>query len=197
MSSNTPMNQGQMKVVGGWALLVLIGILSMTWFQPKMLGNERERYSNLVLRLERAEDGAAEIRMLAHELSTIKGDATSIKHVPNDSQFAVLIQDLGARLEALGIEQREITNGGSVDLGAAMSIPMRVRMTSGFPGVYQTVRWIESLPRLIRVQRVQIKSQDLDDPWDTDLEVEITLDAVFDPDAKPGAVAGVDPEAKR
>lgn len=197
MSANTSMNHGQIKVVGGWALLVLIGILSLTWFQPKMLGNERVRYNDLVLRLERAEDGAAEIRTLAHELSVIKESATSIKHVPNDSQFAVLIQNLGNRLEGLGIEQREITNGGSVDLGSAMSIPMRVRMTSRFPGVYQTIEWIESLPRLIRVQRVQIKSKDFDNPWDSELEVEITLDAVFDPDGKAGALAGVDPEASR
>jgi len=197
MSHETQHNPAQIKVVAGWALLLLIGIVSLTWLQPKMLGGENDRLEALRLRQDRAEDGAAEIRTLSNELTTIKQSAESIKHVPADSQFAVLIQDLGNRLEALGIQDREITNGGSVDLGPAMSIPMRIRMTSGFPGVYETIGWIESLPRLIRVQRVQIKSKDLDNPWETELEVEITLDAIFDPSLQPGALAAANQEASR
>ena len=197
MNETAAMKRAQLKVVAGWGLLVLIGLISMGWMQPKLLGGEQERLAGLNLRLDRAEDGAAEIRVLVNELGAVKQTASAIKHVPQDSQFAVLIQNLGNKLEALGIEEREITNGGSVDLGTAMSIPMRIRMTSGFPGVYRTIEWIESLPRLIRVQRVLIKSTDLENPWDSQVEVEITLDAVFDPDAKPGALAGVDPEAAR
>ena len=190
-------NPAQLKVVGGWVLLVLIGIISMTWVQPRMLGQSRQELHALQRRLNRAEDGAAEIRILAGQLAAVKNTAASIKRVPTDSQFAVLNQNLGNRLEALGIVNREITNGGSVDLGPAKSIPMRIRMTSEFTGVYETIQWIESLPRLIRVQRVQINSTDLENPWETQVEVEITLDAVFDPAASPAALTAVDPEASR
>jgi len=189
---NSPM---QLKVVVGWALLVLIGVASLSWLQPRLLGQAQREHAQLQQRLARAEDGAAEIRALVDQLSMLKDSTKSIKHVPTDSQFAGLIQDLGTQLEALGIVDREITNGGSVDLGPAKSIPMRIRMTSGFTGVYKTIEWIEALPRLIRVQRVLIEATDLKDPWDSQVDVEITLDAVFDPSAKPAALAGVDPGA--
>ena len=185
------------RVVGGWVLLVLIGIASLTWLQPRMLGQANQELNSLKQRLMRAEDGAAEIRALVEELSAIRESAKSIKHVPTDSQFAGLIQDLGGRLEALGITDREITTGGSVDLGPAKSIPMRIRMTSDFTGVFKTIEWIESLPRLIRVQRVLIKATDLKNPWESQVEVEITLDAVFDPTTQPSALAEVEPEASR
>jgi Tfp pilus assembly protein PilO len=190
-------NPAQFKVVGGWVMLVLIGIVSMAWIQPGMLGHEKQELHALQQRLNRAEDGAAEIRNLVAQLSALKDSTISIKRVPIDSQFAALNQDLGIRLEALGIVDREITNGGSVELGPARSIPMRIRLTSGFTGVFETIQWIESLPRLIRVQRVQIKSTDLVNPWESQVEAEITLDAVFDPTGSPSALTAVDPEASR
>ncbi|MCB9849059.1 MAG: type 4a pilus biogenesis protein PilO [Phycisphaeraceae bacterium] len=185
------------KVIGGWALLVLIGVATIAWLQPGMLGEARAELAALELRRERAQDGAAEIRRLASELSNLKESTTAIKHVPSDSQFARLNQELGNRLEVLGITDREITNGGSVELGPARSIPMRIRMTCGFMGVYQTIQWIETLPRLVRVQRIRIESTEAENPWESEVEVEITLDAVFDPEATQGALTLVDPEATR
>lgn len=190
-------NPAQLKVVGGWVVLVLIGIVSMAWIQPGLLGHEQQELLGLQQRLNRAEDGAAEIRSLVGQLSAFQDSTKAIKRVPVDSQFAALNQDLGIRLEALGIADREITNGGSVDLGPAKSIPMRIRMTSGFTGVFETIQWIESLPRLIRVQRVQISSTNLTNPWESKVEAEITLDAVFDPAGSPSALTAVDPEASR
>jgi len=190
-------NPAQLKVVGGWVLLVLIGFISMAWLQPRMVNEARAELDGLQLRLARAEDGAAEIRALVDELSGIQDSTQSIKQVPRDSQFARLMQDLAGRLTALGIEDHEITTGGSVNLGPADSIPMKISMTSGFPGVYETIVWVESLPRLIRVQRLLIETKDKDNPWESDIKVEITLDAVFDPTAPLSNLASVDPEASR
>jgi len=187
----------QFKVVGGWALLLCIGLATMLWIQPRMLGKARAECIVLQERLNRAEDGAAEIRTLVEELGAIKESTKAIKRVPADSQFAQLNKELGTRLEKLGITDREITNGGSIDLGPAKSIPMRIRLTSGFLGVFETLEWIESLPRLIRVQRVLIQSTDLENPWATQVEVEITLDAVFDPASRQDTLTAVDPEASR
>lgn len=189
------------KVIGGWVVLALIGLASIAWLQPRLLSGAHDELNALQRRLNRAEDGAAEIRNLVAELTELKNSAKHIKHVPQDSQFADLNKELSNRLERLGITDREITNGGSVELGQARSIPMRIRMTSGFLGIFETIEWIESLPRLIRVQRVQMKSTNPDNPWEGQVEVEITLDAVFDPDAKAGGelpvLTEVDPEASR
>ena len=190
-------NPAQFKVVGGWVLLVLIGIVSMAWLQPRMVNEAYAELAGLQLRLARAEDGAAEIRALVDELSGIQDSTKSIKQVPRDSQFAKLMQDLGGKLNALGIEDHMITTGGSVSLGPADSIPMKISMTSGFPGVYETIVWVESLPRLIRVQRLLIETKDKDNPWGSDIKVEITLDAVFDPSAPLSNLASVDPESSR
>jgi len=187
----------QVKVVVGWALLVVIGLASMTWIQPKLLGQEREECDALKQRLARAEDGAAEIRALVEELARIRKSTASLKRVPRESQFAVLIQDLNEKLSSLGIEQREITNGGSIDLGPAKTIPMRILIQSDFLGAFETIEWIESLPRLIRVQRVVMEAKDKSNPWESEIKAEITLDAVFDPSAPEDQSVIVDREASR
>jgi len=187
----------RIKVIGGWVALMLVCLFSLTWLQPRLLAEARQERQQLQQRMDRAQDGAAEIRALVSELDELRESTVSLKRVPNESQFAGLIQDLGSQLERLGVEKREITNGGSVDLGPAKSIPMRIRMTSDFLGAFETIEWIESLDRLIRVQRVQLTTTDERAPWSAKVEAEITLDAVFDPSTDDEIGAGFDPEADR
>ena len=59
----------------------------------------------------------------------------------------------------LGVTDREITTGGANKLDDASTMPMSVTAQGRFLSVYEAVRWIESLPRLVRGQRLRIDTR--------------------------------------
>ncbi len=173
-----------------WLGLLASGLAVVAWAEPRSLERLEAERSALLARLHRAEDGAAELRALTERLGVLRARAAAeLKEIPEDSGFASLMGSLGANFDALGVHEREITNGGPIAGEDARTLPMRVRLTADFPSVFATVHWIEGLPRLVRVQRVRIEAEDKKAPWSGRVKAELTLDVFFGPTGGGGAVS--------
>lgn len=181
-----------LKLALGWVILAVGGFAIFVW--PRVsglmrLGDER---AQLQQRVVQADDGAAELTRLSQRLERLRRRAEEqTKEIPPESDVAGLIRQLTARLDQLGMSEREITTGSPIQLAQARSLPMTVSMTGRFLSVHRSIRWIESLPRLVRVKRVTIELPDQRSGSDSfdwrrpEVDAEMVLDVFYAPTGEP------------
>jgi Tfp pilus assembly protein PilO len=152
-------NQGQLIRVGGLAGLVVIttGLFIVPGFsESRRLSGEIRSYSQ---ELRKPNSGPEVIGRLGEELETLRSLADRrMTPIPATSDVAGLIGDLSSMLDEVGLGSREITTGQSETLNEASSMPMTVTLRGTFPAVAEAVHRIEALPRLVRVKRLRVSS---------------------------------------
>jgi len=165
-----------------WLGLALVGGGLAIWPGASSISSLREESSRLRQRIERGGDGAAELRRLEQRLVEIKEEADErLRSIPDESGVADLIRQLSGLLGTLSIEEREVTTGAPSAGERASSMPMTVSLRSGFLSVYDVIRWVESLPRLVRVQRIRVDSASREPTPDATVEAEILLEVFYAP----------------
>lgn len=172
----------------GWVMLLAIGVFAEVKPRLDAIGRLNQEATSLRARAARADNGAAELARLRSQLQIARMIVqTETKPIPSRGDVAGLIRELTARLDEFGMTEREITTGSANLIEGVYSIPVSVRMKGSFLGVYASFDWLESMPRLVRILRVDIEtpSQTLDERMSsTSSEVngELLLDVYFDPD---------------
>ncbi|MEC9372987.1 MAG: type 4a pilus biogenesis protein PilO [Planctomycetota bacterium] len=143
-----------------WLGLVGAGAGLVIWpgvSSARSLASEREELAG---RLGRDEDGAAALRRLEEELiETRTRVQAEVTPVPVDSNVAGLIRDLSTLLTDRGVLEREITTGTPTDVEDVRALPMSVSLKTDFLNLYEVVRWVEELPRLVRAQRLHVEQE--------------------------------------
>lgn len=111
------------------------------------------------LRVEAAKpsDGPEVIAGLTKELEALRSRGeTRMTPIPEQSDIAGLMRELSAKLDELGLDKRELVQGTAKRLEEASLVPMSVLVEGPFPKIYGVARYLEGLPRLVRVQRLRI-----------------------------------------
>jgi Tfp pilus assembly protein PilO len=153
------MSQGRALPIIG--LAVIVGVSSLAFVAP---GIQKSRRLGKDIREFRAElkkpnSGPEVIGTLSKQLDTLRAlSDRRMTPIPQQSNVAGLITDLSAMLDSLNLSHREITTGNSRTLEEASSMPMTVTLQGPFPSIAEAVRQIESLPRLVRVQRLRVST---------------------------------------
>jgi Tfp pilus assembly protein PilO len=184
-----------LKLACGLGLLAAAGAAAL-WPHWTLVRDLRAQREELGRRAAVSDDGAAAVRRLEAELSRVQALAASVvTPIPEESDVASLIRKLSARLDGLGVAEREITTGASVNEDDVSSMPMSVRIGGSFESVYSAVRWIEELPRLVRVQRVKLETAKAGDKGDAQataglVKAELLIDVFFAPHAPETAGTG-------
>ncbi|RMD65762.1 MAG: hypothetical protein D6824_02060 [Planctomycetota bacterium] len=80
-----------------------------------------------------------------------------VAEIPQEADVALLIGALSSRLDSLGVGGGEISTGAPRSTPDAMYVPVTVTMRGSFLSVYAACRWIESLPRLVRISRLRFE----------------------------------------
>lgn len=153
------MNQGHLFRVGGLVGLVVVAgavFIVPGYRESRRLSNEIGAYE---AELRKPNSGPEVIGRLNEELETLRSLADRrMTPIPEGSDVAGLIGDLSAMLDEVGLASREITTGQSESLQEASAMPMTVTLRGAFPAVAEAVHRIESLPRLVRVKRLRVSS---------------------------------------
>lgn len=173
-----------------WIVLVVIGVGVLIIPSIRSTQQLSSEIEELKERIDANNDGAAALRRLEAELlearRMVERETTPI---PRDGDVAALIRQLTSRLSDLGVEEREITTGSATAHDDASSMPMSVSIKTEFLNIYDVVRWVESLPRLVRVQRLSVKRPRSDDDRSEHVEADVMLEVFFNPSQ---ALAGAD-----
>lgn len=175
----------------GLAWAALAGLLGGGAIWPRWRGvTHLERRSvSLAQMINEADDVNAQIRVLTEWMLEIEDRVrASTTPIPEESAVAELVRDLTDEFRELGITDREITTGAPSMGEQAAALPMTIVVRGSFTSVLASIRWIESLPRLVRIRRITI---DRADKWSPDaprVTAELLLDAFFDPKPIPEGV---------
>ncbi len=142
---------------GGWLLLVGVGTIGA--IVPAIKEGQRIDQDLALKRIEAARPvGGPEVMNTLTdkltELRKLSGDR--MRTIPQESNIADLMGVLADELNRLGLEDREVTTGMPQSLDEAESMPMSVKVTGSFPAVFEAVRHIEQLDRLLRVQKFKV-----------------------------------------
>lgn len=177
-----------------WVALVALGGVAVVAPSVRSIQALADERAELEDRVARSDDGAAAVRRLQEVLADVKNRAgRDVRPIPTDSDVASLIRSLTAQLDRLSIGEREITTGAATRLDDVSTMPMSVRAEGNFLSVYDALRWIESLPRLVRVQRLKFETDKLGDGSPGRVRADLLLDLFFAPtgaQAPANAVAG-------
>lgn len=188
----------RMRLTLGLVGVALLGAGLGVWPRMHAIRSLQAQEARLRQRAAASDDGDAKLGRLQQELDKAAALAAQrSKPIPAQSHVAELIRALTAELDRLGMSQREITTGTPVQLPDAASLPMNVSMAGRFPSVHEAIRWIEGLPRLVRLKRVEIhtprsKGGRKDVHWTAPIvEAELLLDVFFAPVGGSSAPEGV------
>ncbi|MBL0926412.1 MAG: type 4a pilus biogenesis protein PilO [Phycisphaerales bacterium] len=152
-------------------------------------------------KLSKPVDGPEEIARLRTRLDGLRdmGRERSTP-IPRDADVAGLIRELSGVLERIGLSRREVTTGTSRQLEEAASMPMSVLVDGAFPGIYEAVRRVEGLPRLVRVQRLRVEAQKPDGRGMNragEVHADLLIDVFYAPREARAVSAADGPEVRR
>jgi Tfp pilus assembly protein PilO len=136
-------------MLGGLVLLVMPAHQSRQHLRDEIVALEEE--------LSKPNSSPELIARLEDQLGRLEALRDQrMKPIPDDRDVAGLVRDLSEMLDDLRLTEREITTGASKDLDEATSMPMSVMLRGPFPAIAEAVERIESLERLVRVQRLRV-----------------------------------------
>jgi len=164
-------------------LLSLVGALG--FIGPAWRANKRVETEILAMRAELAKpsDSPEIITGLAnrlHELQTKSRER--MVPIPETSDVAGLMTRLSAVLNRLGLVQREVTTGAETAVDETASLPMSVTLRGGFNPIFEAIREIEHLPRLVRIQRLRLayESRGQSDQFNSqEIRADLLIDVFF------------------
>jgi Tfp pilus assembly protein PilO len=177
-------------LAAGWAALVAVG--GAVGVLPA--ARERARLSaeieSLRVELAKPTDGPEVVDRLTEDLNRLREFGRGrMTPIPRESDTAGLMGMLSATLTEAGIDRRDITTRSTKMHGDTASLPVTVSMNGRFPSVYRVLAEIESMPRLVRVERVRLRAQETKPgvpDRDGHLRAELSIEAFFRPPAQEG-----------
>lgn len=167
--------------------LALVAGLGVTLgVSPKLREHRRAKAEvrGLMAELAKPIDAPGMIEEFSKNLGELRTvGASRMTPIPQESDIAGLVRNVSARLDELGLTQNELTTGQSVSLDDASSIPIALHVEGPFPKVLEVLRYIEDLPRLVRISRLAINNPAATrDPGTNELiEADMLLDVFYAP----------------
>lgn len=141
----------------GLVILVCVsagGLLWPSWSSGRVLRGE---ISQLEQELSKPKSDPEMIDRLSQELAGLNSLRDQrMTPIPEERDVAGLMRELSAMLDDLGLLEREITTGSAQTQDEASVMPMTVVLSGPYPSVAEAVTRMESLPRLVRVQRLRM-----------------------------------------
>lgn len=169
------MNKRTLHLGVAWVGLVGAGVGVGIWPAWRNLSNAGTSIHRAKTALAAAADGPMLLQRRTDAIEQIRAFSThNTKPIPVDGDVAGFVRGLVTYLDNAGVAEREISTGTPARENDVWAAPMTLAMTADFQDIYDTVAYIENLPRLVRVSRLRITRQSTGL-----LRAELSLDVLF------------------
>lgn len=111
-----------------------------------------------------------------------------LKQIPASASIPTLYESLTTRINELPLGERSIKGGRDGAVGGTLSHGVDVSTSGDFHGVYELIRHVEELPRLVRVRKVKLKS--MDTRGTGRVSASVHLDAYYRPRSNHASASG-------
>jgi Tfp pilus assembly protein PilO len=141
----------------GVILVGLAGAIGWPRFQERGELEARIEAHKKQLGVDRA--GAQGFAELRHRVDELRQQAlTTKKTVPPTSELADLLRTLTSDLNAQDMQKLEVQTEAIVEGPDFNVIPLSLKFEGGYDGVFGFVRSVEAMPRLTRINKLEIVS---------------------------------------
>lgn len=181
----------------GWVALTSVGVLALVAPPAAARAKLGREIQSLETELAKPADGPEVIDRLSNDLGKLRDFGEGrMTPIPTDSDVAGLMGMLGGTLTDLGLNQRDITTRPPKSFGDATSLPVTVVLNGPFTSIHEAITRIESMPRLVRVERLRITSESERESRASEsseggaegvVRAEFSIDAFYSPDAPNGS----------
>lgn len=145
----------------GWVAMVAVGVGLFIVPAVRSRADLEMRIENLRIELAKPNAGPEAIEELSRDRASLMAfGAGRMTPIPSESDVGGLIESLTRTLSDEGLQDRDITTRPSKSLEGANALPVTVAVTGEFPRIFDTLARIESMPRLVRVERMRVQAED-------------------------------------
>jgi Tfp pilus assembly protein PilO len=150
----------QLIAVGIIALLFVAFSLAVWMPARKANADYRERIAAAEKALEPSLSDPEVLAKLDRQVQTLRVAVSSqTRTVPRQPMTASILRDLTESVRHQGIEQQELQTLETKHYRDFSAIPSRLEFVAGFDQTARVIEAIESLPRLVRFDRLEIQAQ--------------------------------------
>lgn len=178
----------------GWAATVGLGVGLLVVPPARNGADLRREIASLKSELAVPTDGPEMIQRLQGDLETLKSFGKGrMTPIPPTSDIAGLMKSLSTTLAEIGLAQRDITTRAVREVDDTSSMPVSLTLEGPFAKVYAALGAIEALPRLVRIERLQLTQPDTEDGGFSrtgDVQAELSVEAFFNPKGGSSALTG-------
>lgn len=126
----------------------------------------RERSAELDRRISQARDELGMTAVARDELTRLNNRVVELRqvvqgaqrYVPATDEIAQVVRGINEALRKQGVTEQEMIARPSQRFADYSEIPLTVEYQASFPDVFGALQQIESMPRLIRLDRLQLRS---------------------------------------
>lgn len=145
----------------GWAAMCAMGVGLFILPAVRARGELSRRIVGLREELAKPNAGPQAIEELSRDRESLMAfGAGRMTPIPAESDVAGLIESLTRTLSESGLKDRDITTRAARSLEGAHALPVTVAVTGESPKVFEALERVESLPRLVRVERLRVSAED-------------------------------------
>lgn len=159
-------------------IAVLIAVFIGAGYVPQRWATQRYRDQIAEAKLQLGVDlaGSKELAILAAEVDELQRQAGSTsKEVPAESELAELLRGLSGLLQVQGVGDKEVQTRPAVQGVDYSLLPVSLRFSGTFRDTYRFLSEVETMRRLIRVDRLELRQGRNTDT----LEVRVELGTFF------------------
>ena len=146
------------KLVVGLVLLIacFVGVLIVPEVRRcRSILVDIERLESEIEQLSASDELIARLEERRAELEQF--GAGRVMVIPARNDVAGLVTELSETFDEAGLSGREITSQNETRMDDVIKTPMVVRAEGRFPQIYEVLRRLEHMPRLLRVGRLRIE----------------------------------------
>jgi len=169
------------KLIVAW--VVLVGSVAGLLIVPNLrtvaiIDHENVQIESDIEQLSASDDVIVKLTSVRDELASF-GEGR-VRIIPARNDIAGLMTELSKTFDEAGLEGREMTSQREERVSDVIKMPMAVRVDGEFPQIYDVVRRLEHLQRLVRIGRLRIEKHGAKGRGGVTLEKGVSADILIE-----------------
>lgn len=164
------------RIKYGLAMIVIVSLAALTFVWPISRGvlAADARIAKLQLELEQSGNAMDEIVAMQNRVQRVQDRLTTeLKAIPNHADLPGLMKSITSDIAELPLNGSNVNRSRDTSINSDRSLGLIIETDGSFEGIFRLIQRLEELPRLIRINELNVRS---DPTPDTENAVSASVD---------------------
>lgn len=155
-------------IAGGLTLALLLGFGALVWWpMSRSINADRSAIRSLETRLNMVQDQRESLVELSEQVRSLRAEVAGQRRtIASPDEMPAILREISLRIERAALQGEGITTGEMIEEQRVRALPVELTVGGTAPSVLALVESIETMPRLVQVDRLQINRSDEPGPAD-------------------------------